>query len=235
MVAPLSIPVAFLAIQAIEDSFVAAIKASPVGPLLKDVNTIPGDFSPEEVGDRLRLTPGAYVAFSGGQGLDRRAAGIEAHFTVFVVTGQGAKEADRRRGSKVVVGAYTLLQAIAMTLHGVALPAPSIEGVPIPDLGVGAPQLVETARYWAEGVDKMNLCIYAAIFSLQVQFPPMPTAGEIANFLTFFGQIDINGVPDGVTSLPLMSDRVSSEDQVTLVVEDGAALGTFFLGGDTLG
>ena len=235
MVAPLSIPIEFLAIQAIEDSFVAAIKASPVGALLKDVNTIPGDFTPEEVGDRLRLTPGAYVAFSGGPGLGQRAAGIEAHFTVFVVTGQGSKEADRRRGSKVVVGAYTLAQAVAMILHGVPLPVPAIDSVPIPSLGIGAPQLVEIARYWAEAIDKLGLCIYAATFNLHVQFPPMPTADELANFLTFFGQIDINGVPDGVTSLPLMSDRVSSEDQVTLVVEDGAALGTFFLGGDTLG
>jgi len=216
----ITVPPQLRCIEAIEDSYVAAIRGSPIGTLLREVATLPGDMTPEEVGERMKALPAAFVAFGGGSGAQGRSPTIEGNFTVFAVTGQGPGEAQRRRGTAVSVGAYQIVQAIYSALHGNQLPTPQIgsPAAPIDGLVIGAPYGVDIRRYWSADVDELGLAIYGVTFNQRITFPPIDP-DDIADFVTFKGQTTDPEADDGGEALPLPAGKFLEETDVTLPTE----------------
>jgi hypothetical protein len=203
--------------------------------------------SAKEIGERLRKLPGVFVRFAGAQARSTSGPVLDARFTLFAVTGQGAAEELRRRGSKVTIGAYSLVQMLITALSGRRLPEPAYSipaafttdagatadgGVtadtvessgpwPIPGLIVGCPYFDDVSAFWSEDVDAMGLTIYGVQFKLQFNLPPIE---DVTDFLAFDGQIGTAGqvleVRDGGGSLPLQSGSALAEIRVSLPPAD---------------
>lgn len=215
-----TIPPELRCIEAIENSYVVAIKGCPVGGLLRQVETIPAELSAEEVGERLKVLPAALVRFAGGPVPPGRSITIEGEFTVFVVTGQGVKEDQRRRGTAVALGAYQIAQAVLMTLHGRMLPEPVIgnPAAPIDGLTVGAPYATDLRSFWGPGVERLGLTVYGITFGQRITFPPIADA-DIADFVTFLGQQTDPDADLGAESSPLPDGEFLEEARQTLPTE----------------
>lgn len=170
-------------ILATEDAIIAGAKAAlgfsavPPAPVVRQVETLPGNWTIETLKRALQFAPGVYVTFLGGQaGADSNY--LNARFALYVVT-KGAREEDRRHGNQRVIGAYEIVSRLA----------PRLASLRIAEIGTLSVKSVENV--FSEAMFELGGTVYA----LTLELPNMPwpddtayTAGTLEDFVTFHGE-----------------------------------------------
>lgn len=205
-----------------EDCIVAAVQAALTvngRSVVRIVETAPATFAAEELAERSRSAPAAYVAFLGGKPVSTDTCTIlDAVFAVYALTANAAGEKARRRGdaSPLGVGAYDILEFVTPTLEGMAITTPGVDGgKPQRVPGSGTLQFDDVANLWAKELDALGVSLYAAMFRVKLQFQrSLPT--DIAAFQTFRAQWDIPPFETHTSPLPAADDTVDAEDVVSL-------------------
>lgn len=178
----------------VEDNLLAKIKAL-FGNKLKVVDSLPGDLDENLIKQMLIQAPGVYLAFTGGP--RRRTeyeSSIDGRWVVFAITGHASGEKARRRGDKVMIGAYQIISLIAASLDGYVVDE------------VGTMDLVKVDPIFNGTLNGMGCTIYGAIFSLPMTFTPELDPAALDDFLTFDASYDF-APKDGI---------IDAEDKVTL-------------------
>ncbi len=188
-----------------EDGIVAELRAaftSDEGALVREVETIPGEFTEAEATHILRSTPGVYVGLQQA----RRPEGqsglfFEAIFAVFVVA-HGTHEVARRRGEDgVSLGAY-LMAAIA---------ARALERFVIDE--VGTVEVGDIVPVAIEGFARQGRSVYALRCKLPIDLAELDL-GSLAEFRTFHADWDIQGGKVATTNLPNAEADADAQDTV---------------------
>ncbi|HVJ53454.1 MAG TPA: phage protein Gp37 [Aliidongia sp.] len=189
-------------IAAVEDEIASALK-TVLGPYVRACESVPAGITPEEWGDRLRATPALYVSFGGGEARPTRNPTLDGRFSVYAATGADGREEQRRRGSKVAIGAYQLVEYVVSIIHSKQIGA------------YGVPQLQDVSNLWSEVFDSLGLTVYAATFKIPFDFPGVVDPDTLGSFQTFDGQIPF-APPAPDASIPLDPSLVAIDGDVTL-------------------
>lgn len=165
-----------------EDAIIAKAKAL-LGDVVRQVESLPGDWDDQMFKRLLAAVPGVFVVFSGGarsSGAGQQEAAIEGRWTVLTATGHASGEQARRHGDAMEVGAYHLVQVLAAGLHGFTVP------------GVGSMSLLDVANLYTGTVEAQGLAVYALTFSLPMTFDLADDAGDRPGyFVRFDAQLDV--------------------------------------------
>jgi len=165
-----------------EDAIIGKAKAL-LGDIVRQVESLPGDWDDQMFKRLLAAVPGVFVIFSGGarsNGAGQQEAAIEARWTVLTATGHASGEQARRHGDAMEVGAYHLVQLLAAGLHGFTVP------------GVGTMALLDVQNLFTGAVDAQGLAVYALTFSLPMTFDLVEdTSGQPGYFVRFDAQLDV--------------------------------------------
>lgn len=178
---PTPAPVVTSTILDIEDALISRAKLL-LGTLVRGVESLPGDWDDDMFRRLLRLVPGVFVVFSGGQrtgNAGQMEAAIDGRWSLVVATGHASGEAERRRGDSLEVGAYHLVQVLAAGMHGFAVPH------------VGSLLLLDVQNLYTGSVDSQGLAVYVLTFSLPMSFDAEPLADDLGYFVRFEAQLDI--------------------------------------------
>lgn len=181
-----------------EDAIVAGVKnalgfdAVPPAPVVKKVETLPGNWTIEMLNRALQFAPGVYVAFLGGT-KSSDGGYIDARFALYVVT-KGAREVERRQGNPREIGAYEIVSILGTKL----------DRLDVPDIGTLFVKNVENV--FTEPMFDIGGTVYA----LTLDLPNMPwdekDIGGLAPFITF----------EGTHSMAPGTDEPAHETKVTL-------------------
>lgn len=185
-------------IATVEAAIVAQAKTAlgfPAAPVVKLVDTLPGNWTLEMLTRALQMAPGVYVGFLGGQaGNDGNY--LNARFAAYAVT-KGAREEDRRLGNPRTIGAYEILERVAPRLNAL--------------------QIADVGTLIARGVDNLfteaMFNLGGSVYALTLELPNMPwpddtayTAGTLDNFVTYHGEHRFDSaspLPDAVDEITL--------------------------------
>lgn len=184
-------------IATVEDALLAEVEAA-LGNTIRQRDSLPGGWTGDTLQRALQFAPGVFVGFNGmtpGQGEGYQ----NGRFSVYAVT-KGVSDADRRRGTARVIGAYDILEALL----------PRLDGLAVADVG--------TAR--VRGVDNLfrdaMFDLGGAVYAVQLELPNMPfdyRADEagLDDFATFDAVYDLDQ-PTG-SGEPEANDHLTGLDQ----------------------
>lgn len=165
-----------------EEAIIGKAKAL-LGDIVRQVDSLPGDWDDQMFKRLLAAVPGVFVIFSGGarsNGAGQQEAAIEARWTVLTATGHASGEQARRHGDALEVGAYHLVQLLAAGLHGFTI------------RGVGTMALLDVQNLFTGAVDAQGLAVYALTFSLPMTFDLVEgEGGQPGHFVHFNAQLDV--------------------------------------------
>ena len=173
-----------MGLKNVEDAIVAEIRtALTVGGQLvvRQVDSLPGDWDAEMLKRLLRLVPGVFVAFIGGPAgaASGETAAINARWSVIAATGHASGEAARRRGDSQQVGAYELIERLLPKLHGHTI------------ADEGTLKLIDVQNLYTGEIDKQGLAVYAATFELpNMAMPSTLDEATLTPFATFDAKYD---------------------------------------------
>lgn len=167
-------------IATVEDAIIAAAKTAlgfPAAPVVREVESLPGNWTIEMLQRALQFAPGVHVAFVGGQaGTDD--AYLNGRFVVYVVT-KGVREKERRLGNPRVIGAYEIVSRLA----------PRLRGLRVTD--VGTLKIVSVENPFTE----LMLDLGGTVYGITCEMPNMPwpddtayAAGTLADFITYHAE-----------------------------------------------
>jgi phage gp37-like protein len=166
-------------ILATEDAIVAGAKAAlgfnavPPAPVVRKVETLPGNWTIESLQRALQSAPGVYVAFLGGT-KNSDGGYIDARFALYAVT-KGAREDERRRGNPREIGAYEIVSILGAGL----------DRLDVPNIGTLFVKGVENV--FGEAMFEIGGTVYA----LTLELPNLPwdekDISGLAPFITFEG------------------------------------------------
>lgn len=174
-----------MGIKTVEDAIIAEIKtALTVGAqsLVRQVESLPGDWDADMLKQLLRLVPGVFIAFTGGvrSASSGESAMIDARFSVIAATGHASGEAARRRGDSQQIGAYELIERLVPRLHGFTIP------------DEGSLRVIDVQNLYTGAIDKQGLAIYAATLELpNMALPSVLDEATLTPFEKFEVQWDI--------------------------------------------
>jgi phage gp37-like protein len=166
-------------IGTVEDKLIERLKGvlrvGQGSALVRDVQSLPGDWDKDMLKYLALAVPGIFVVFAGGP---VKASGgatplIEAQWKVFAVTGHASGQVARRRGDKMQVGAYDLLQKVIAGVHGHTIP------------DEGTLMCTDIANLHNGQIEGKGLALYAATFAMTMGFPMEGEPDELAAFETF--------------------------------------------------
>ncbi len=171
-----------------EEAIVAGVKnalgfgAVPPRPVVKKVETLPGNWTIETLQRALQFAPGVYVAFLGGT-KSSDGGYIDARFALYVVT-KGAREEERRHGNPREIGAYEIVSILGTKL----------DRLDVPDIGTLCVRGVENP--FTEAMFDLGGTMYA----LALELPNLPWDAKdisgLAPFITFEGTHSMAPGPD---------------------------------------
>lgn len=147
--------------------------------LVRQVESLPGDWDDDTLKRLVRAVPGVFVVFSGGPSRPGMTAEIDARWVLYVVTGHASGEAARRRGDGLDAGAYLITAMLVSALHNWS-----------PDLSTNSLELVDVANLYTGSIDRQGVAIYAITFKAPLAFAAIDP-GELADFLTFVSNLDM--------------------------------------------
>lgn len=167
-------------ILVVEDLLIDKIKTLLPGRL-RTVDSLPGDFTVDELKRLLISAPAVYVSFLGGQ-RDRRAGEfvLQSRWAVIALTNHASGQAARRRGDGQTAGAYEILDLLA----------PALDGLVIPDAGTVAVEQIR--NLYSGAVDRQGLSAYALVLALPLCFPDTVDPATLDDFLMAHVDYDIN-------------------------------------------
>jgi phage gp37-like protein len=187
-----------MTIATVEQYLIDTLKTT-FGATLKTVESLPADWDDDTFRRVLRLTPGLFVVFGGGQRnddeTDRGHVVIDARWGIVAATAHAGGELARRRGDKLEIGAYDIIQRATRTL----------EGHGVPDHGEIRVDSVE--NLFSADLDKQGTAIYALQLTLPMYlYSDGDTENTLDDFVTWHNDID---------SSP-SNDTLEASDTVTL-------------------
>lgn len=163
-----------------ENLIIARIRAL-LGAKVRAVDSLPGDWDDDTLKRLLRLLPGVFVAWAGGQAQAQGgySAALAGRWAVYVATGHASGEHARRAGDAQQVGAYELIEVLLPGLHGY-------------DVGeVGTLTLIGVENLYTGTIDRQGIAVYALTFALGMNFDAEPDPALLAPFQTFAAQYDV--------------------------------------------
>lgn len=163
-------------IATVESAIVARAKTAlgfPAAPVVRQVETLPGGWTLDMLKRALQMAPGVHLAFLGGR--SQSSGGyIDGRFAAYAVA-KGAREEDRRRGNAREIGAYDIIERLAIHLDNLTVP------------DVGTIVVREVQNVFSDAMFELGGTVYA----LLVEVPNMPWANKdtstLAPFITFEG------------------------------------------------
>lgn len=163
---------------------------------LKTVESLPADFDADTFARILRLTPGVFIVFGGGQRsseYDDQPV-IDAKWGFIAATTHASGELARRRGDAREIGAYEIIETIVNHLHRHNVP--------------GQGQLVfdDIQNLFTGEIERQGAALYGVEFTLPMSLGAGLQPGDLDDFITFDGTFDV-APADG---------QVDAEDLVTL-------------------
>lgn len=180
-----------------ELALVARLKEG-FGNTLRQVDSLPDDWDDKTFETLLRMAPGAYVVFGGGQARDSQAtdqAALKAGFSVVFVTRHASGEKARRHGDPTQIGAYEMIAIGVQLLHGHTIP------------GVGTLEFSHIDNLNEAAIDKQGGCVYAVGFVLPMALDAGGVdASSLDDFIRYYDTVD--QAPIG--------DQDDAQDHVTL-------------------
>ena len=169
-----------MSIAAIEQHIIDTAKAH-FGNALKAVESLPADWDDETFRRILRLAPGLFVVFGGGDrdsSYDNRNV-IQGKWGLVAVTAHASGELARRRGDSREIGAYEIIER-AVSLF---------DEHDVPDEGQMEFEGID--NLFSADLEKQGAAIYGARFSLPMSVALDPgTSPSLDAFITFHGDID---------------------------------------------
>lgn len=185
-----------MSIAAVEDAIIEAAQSRFVVDgkrLLKAVESLPAQWDDKTFDRLLRGAPGVFVCFVGGPAIDGEAR-CQATFVVMAVTTHASGELARRRGDKLQIGAYQILEILVPLLHDRVVP------------GIGTLKFADIANLFTDDIDAQGAVVYGSTFSIDMPIQSGDQPSDLADFLTFDGSFDL-ARPDG---------RIDGRDVVSL-------------------
>lgn len=166
-------------ILATEDAIAAGVKAAlgfnaqPPAPVVRQVETLPGNWTIETLKRALQFAPGVYVAFLGGA-KNSDGGYIDARFALYAVT-KGAREQERRHGNPREIGAYEIVSILGARLDRLDVP------------NIGALFVKSVENVFSEAMFDLGGTVYA----LTLELPNLPWDDKdisgLSPFVTFEG------------------------------------------------
>lgn len=168
-----------MTIAATEAHIIATVSAD-LGTHVRNVVSIPSDWSDDLLKQMLLLAPFVVVAFSGGSAPKPGSIGafIDATWEVYVGTAHASGEEARRLGDAQQMGAYELLERVVGLLHGHTVP------------DVGTLDLRRVDNFFTGQVERQGLAVYGAQFALPMMRFEREAVG-LDDFETFDAQYDV--------------------------------------------
>lgn len=152
-----------MSIASVEQWFIDTIKTH-FGGTLKAVESIPADWDDDTLRRVLRLAPGVFVVFGGGQrnstDTDTGRVVIDAKWGIVAVTAHASGELARRRGDKREIGAYDILQRTARLLEGTEVP------------GAGEIKVDQVENLFDAALEKQGVAVYGLALTLPMYLIP---------------------------------------------------------------
>ncbi|ABE45642.1 DUF1834 family protein [Polaromonas sp. JS666] len=169
-----------MSITSAEDNIIAQIK-TVMGNKVRAVESLPGNWDDDTLKRLLRLLPGIFLVWGGGQVQERNAGVgglVVGSWIVYVITGHASGEAARRRGDGQQAGAYELLQLLIPLLNGYTVP------------GEGTLSLQRVENLYSGSVDRQGVTVYACSFNMPQAWPTEVDMNLLTPFQTFDAQYD---------------------------------------------
>lgn len=168
-----------MSIAGIEQHLIDRIKTR-FGNRLKGVESLPADWDAETFKRILRLTPGVFVVFAGGQA-EAGSTRLLGHWGVVAVTTHASGELARRRGDTREIGAYEIVEICIPLLHDHQVP------------DVGTLQFQGVENLFTGDLEKQGAAIYGADFLLPmaIEAPDGGGADPLDAFVTFHAEHDL--------------------------------------------
>ena len=167
-------------IATVEDAIVGHAKATlgfPDAPVVKVAETLPGQWTLEALRRALQHAPGVYVGFIGGP------AGVtggylNARFALYAIA-KGASEHARRRGTAVEIGAYDIIERLAVAFDQFSIDA------------VGSIFVRSVDNLFREAMFDLG----GSVYGLTLEVPNMPwpdkNTADLAPFITYHAEHSI--------------------------------------------
>jgi phage gp37-like protein len=160
-------------IACVEDAIIAKVK-DVFGNKLRAVDSLPADVDDETLKRLVRTTPGVYVVFDGG--MDQTQGGsqakVRAQFSVNAITSHVSGEKARRRGDKLEIGAYDIIEILLPKLHRMTVK------------GIGTLVFQNIENRYDGPLDKLGVAVYAAVYYIDINFPDIDAVAVLAPFKT---------------------------------------------------
>lgn len=154
-----------------------------LGNLVRQVDSLPGEFDTQTLKSLVRQSPGVYWSFLGGRAVPDQLARIEGRWAMYAVTGHASGQAARRTGDRSEVGAYELVSLLLPVFHHYSVP------------DAGSLKLQQVENLFNGTYERQGVAIYAASFVLPMTFEPeLPE--NIHDFITFHSESSFGGTAD---------------------------------------
>lgn len=170
-----------MSIATIEDYLINLVSTA-FDSRLKAVESLPADWDNDTFKRLLRLTPGVFVVFGGGQRdsteTDDGRVVIQGKWGFIAATTHANGELARRRGDTREIGAYEIIERLCDLL----------EGHEVPDQGVLS--FVGIENLFTGDLEKQGAAIYAVEFTIPMYVSAGQGGASLDNFVTFHGDFD---------------------------------------------
>ncbi|WP_046079640.1 DUF1834 family protein [Halomonas sp. HG01] len=177
-----------------EDAIVAACQ-EVLGTTVRTVDVLPGPWDQDALTLAFRSMPGVWVYFDGGQpGKGQRGDRLNASFLVYAVTSHASGGRARQRGDTREIGAYEIVERVM----------PRLGGAKVADLGSLMPQGLRVLT--PASAQRKGVAVYEMAFSLEMGFPFVRDAADLADFATFHGTHHVGDGPDTESHLELPTE-----------------------------
>ncbi|WP_282265934.1 phage protein Gp37 [Stenotrophomonas sp. PS02298] len=172
-----------MSIAQIEQHLIDLVKAK-FEKRLKTVESLPADWDADTFRRLLRLTPGVFVVFGGGQRKDTETdegkVVIDGQWGLIAATTHASGELARRHGDSQEIGAYEIVERLCDLLEGHEVP------------GQGAMRFAGIDNLFTGDLEKQGAAIYGVQFVLPMYVSAEGDGGPVLDeFKTFHGDIDM--------------------------------------------
>ncbi|HEL3750005.1 TPA: DUF1834 family protein [Stenotrophomonas maltophilia] len=190
-----------MSIASVEQFLIDTLQVA-FGNKIRTVESLPADWDDDTFRRVLRATPGVFVVFGGGQRNEEEShpgkVVLDARWGIVAATAHASGELARRRGDKVDIGAYEIIQRVAKVVEALAVP------------GNGEIRVEGVENLFSGDLERQG----AAIYGLQLTLP-MYLSGDddvepnLDDFRTWHNEIDTapaDGQPEASDTVTLEQD-----------------------------